>query len=115
MDSLSKLNQVAHILRRRLANTDTAAKKPEGRSATQQAPAQDLKQVVGQKIKQLKSSGAQERQLHRATIAAILQHQFGDDSLTLDPDYQHLIDLVCEAIESDPELLAAVGSIVDEA
>ncbi|MEK7946814.1 hypothetical protein WKR98_18840 [Pigmentiphaga sp. YJ18] len=59
--------------------------------------------------------GAQERQLHRATIATILQHQFGDDSLALDPDYQHLIDLVCEAIESDPDLLAAMDSIVDEA
>lgn len=115
MDSLSKLNQVAHILRRRLANADTAAKKPEGRSAARQAPAQDLKQIVGQKIKQLKSSGADERQLHRAAIATILQHEFGDGSLALDPDYQHLIDLVCEAIESDPDLLAAMDSIVDEA
>lgn len=115
MDSLSKLNQVAHILRRRLASADTAARKPEGRPASPQAPTQDLKQVVGQKIKQLKSSGAQERQLHRATIATILQHQFGDDALALDPDYQHLIDLVCEAIENDPDLLAAMDRLVDEA
>jgi len=115
MDSLSKLNQVAHILRRRLASADTSAKKPEGRSAAPQATTQDLKQVVGQKIKQLKASGAQERQLHRATIATILQHQFGDDALTLDPDYQHLVDLVCEAIESDPDLLAAMDKLLDDA
>lgn len=32
-----------------------------------------------------------------------------------DPDYQHLIDLVCEAIENDPDLLTAMDKLVDEA
>jgi len=60
-------------------------------------------------------SGARGRPLHRAAIATILQHQFGNDAMTLDPDYQHMIDLVCDAIESDPDLLNAMITLVDRA
>jgi hypothetical protein len=122
MDPIGGLDRLTELIRRKTAETGTAAEKSaaaKGASGEQNAAAQQrptaavFEQQIQAKIRQMQQAAAAPAALRRVVIEAMLAWEFRSD-LHNEPKFAALINRVQGHIESEPDVLQAFEKLVKQ-